>query len=226
MIPLLDKNPRVWIRRPYVTWGILVVCVVAWWPQVNLGDAQLIERFQTWGFVPAEPRAASLFASIFLHGGAAHLAGNMLFLWVFADNVEDAMGHVKFAAFYLLCGALATLGHYAFHADSAVPLVGASGAISGVLGAYLILYPKAKILVPILFFPLFLPAWVMIGFWFLGQSFNSAAALANASSGTGTAWLAHFFGFIAGVVLVFKFKHGATPLFGGSPVPKGVRLRR
>ena len=115
------------------------------------------------GLVPSDLSAAALFSSLFLHAGAGHLAGNMLYLWVFADNVEDAMGHLRFLLFYLACGALASLGHAGLHPSSDIPLVGASGAISGVLGAYLVLYPKARILVPIIIFPLWVPAWAVIG---------------------------------------------------------------
>ena len=222
MIPLHDLNPRVWIRAPFVSWALLAACVLAWWPQVGMAPPQLAARFAAWGFVPAD----GLLTSLFLHAGAAHLLGNMLYLWVFADNVEDAMGHGRFLAFYLLCGVAATAGHWAFFPASETPLVGASGAISGVLGAYWVLYPRARILVPVIVFPLFVPAWLVIGLWFAGQAVASVGSVSGAGAAGGVAWLAHLFGFLAGAALVFAFRTRATPLFGGGRLPTGITIRR
>lgn len=191
-------------------WGTLPAC--------------LTERF---GFeADASPRAlgafcganneiASVFYSMFIHGGWFHLIGNMVFLWVFGDNVEDAMGHVRYAAFYVISGLAATAAHVAVNQNDLLPAVGASGAIAGVLGAYLVLYPRATIaaILPIFilfWMPFYVPAIFLIGFWFLLQLFNGAAALATdvVNAGGGVAWFAHIGGFVAGLLLVKLFVLG------------------
>ena len=151
-----------------------------------------------------------LFTSLFVHGGWAHIVGNMLFLWIFGDNVEDRMGHGRYLAFYLLTG-LAAAGTQTFIAvDTIIPTVGASGAIAGVLGAYLMLYPTAMVQVvvfPLFFLPFFVPAVVLIGFWFVSQLFSGFAEIAsNTTAGSGVAFWAHIGGFIAGAILVWFFK--------------------
>ena len=225
MLPLHDTEKRVWIERPWVTWGVMALCVVFWLPQVAGDTAETLhkmeETFRTFGVVPRELAMHTLVSSIFLHAGFFHLAGNMLYLFIFGDNVEDALGHKRFLIFFLACGILASLTHVLFYPNSTAPLVGASGAISGVLGAYLVLYPKAKILVPIIIFPLFISAWIVIGFWFIYQISNSSGAAES-----GVAWFAHLGGFIAGVVLVFPFRRKIAPLFQGGELPHGIRLRR
>jgi membrane associated rhomboid family serine protease len=146
---------------------------------------------------------------MFLHGGWFHVLGNMWFLWVFGNNVEDAMGHVRFAAFYLLCGLLAAAAQVASGPSSPVPMVGASGAISGVMGAYLVLYPRVRvhtlIFLGIIFFRVTLPAWMMLVYWAFLQMLGSLPAIAGAEAGGGVAFMAHLGGFAAGVVLIRLF---------------------
>ena len=225
MLPLHDTEKRVWIRRPWATYAIMALCVLLWLPQAFADDAEALRRieqtFLTFGVIPKELALHTLVSATFLHAGFLHLFGNMLYLHIFADNVEDALGHKRFIFFFLLCGVIASLVHVVLFSDSDVPLVGASGAISGVLGAYLVLYPKAKILVPILFFPVFISAWLVIGFWFIFQILNSAGSAAS-----GVAWFAHLGGFVAGLVLVFRFRRKIAPLFQGGDLPRGIRLRR
>jgi membrane associated rhomboid family serine protease len=160
------------------------------------------------------PPGATLVTSMFLHGGVMHLAGNMLYLWIFGNNVEDAMGHARFVIFYLLCGVAAALAQALPNADSAIPMIGASGAISGVLGAYLLLFPRAHVLVliPLGVFTrlIHLPAMFVLGFWFVLQLINSALA---AGGQGGVAWGAHIGGFIAGMILIPLFKHRHVRLF-------------
>lgn len=165
----------------------------------------------------------SVFTAMFLHGGWLHLLGNMLFLLIFGNNVEDRMGHIRYLLFYVVCGYAAGYGFALFNADSADPLIGASGAIAGVLGAYLVLYPKARVwvLVPFLvFLPLRLPAWLVLGFWFGLQAVYSSG---HGVSGTGTvAYTAHVVGFVAGMLLAWPLKPG-TP---DPPEPPGLLFGR
>ena len=170
--------------------------------------------------------------SMFLHGGWVHLVGNMIFLWVFGDNVEDAMGHARYAVFYLVVGVAATAAHTAVSQNDLTPAIGASGAIAGVLGAYLVLYPRATVaaVLPIFvlfWMPFYVPAVVLIGFWFLLQLFSGIASLAATGvvgGGGGVAWFAHVGGFVAGLVLVKLFVLGRGP----PPQPRAVmgRARR
>ena len=168
MIPLRDDNPTE--IRPYVTIGFIVACVLVFLNQVSLPDRYLEAFIYQYGAIPAVvfghadlpneliavPPLGTLFTSMFLHGGWMHLIGNMMYLWIFGNNIEDVMGHVKFIIFYVICGILAALSHAIIDTNSIVPMVGASGAISGVLGAYLLLYPRAQVLVliPLGFFSL------------------------------------------------------------------------
>ncbi|MER6785404.1 rhomboid family intramembrane serine protease [Streptomyces sp. NPDC000658] len=167
--------------------------------------------------------ALSVFTAMFLHGGWLHLLGNMLFLLIFGNNIEDRMGHVRFALFYVVCGYAASYGFALFNADSTDPLIGASGAIAGVLGAYLVLYPKARVwvLVPFLvFLPLRLPAWLVLGFWFVLQAVYSSG---EGVSGAGTvAYAAHVVGFLAGMLLAWPLKAGTPP----PPEPRGLLFGR
>lgn len=223
MIPIGD-SPR---RRtfPFVNWTLIILNVIVFIYELSLPtERQLNAFFLTWGVVPAEFRnfwenpdpglLIPLVTSQFLHGGWLHIIGNMLFLWVFGDNVEDAMGHLRYLIFYLLGGILAALAHIALNPNSTVPAVGASGAIAAVMGAYLVLYPTAivQVLVPVfLFFWTFhIPALVLIGIWFLTQLFAGLAeigAIGEATGGeAGVAFWAHIGGFIAGLVLVFFFR--------------------
>jgi membrane associated rhomboid family serine protease len=161
---------------------------------------------------------ATPFTSMFIHGGWLHLIGNMIFLWVFGDNVEDAMGHVRYAIFYVVVGLAASAAHVFMNQNDLVPAIGASGAIAGVLGAYLVLYPRATVsaILPvfiIIWIPFRFPAVVLIGFWFLLQTLSGVVSLASADvvgAGGGVAWFAHIGGFIAGIVLVRLFTAGGA----------------
>lgn len=158
---------------------------------------------------PGERVFLQVFTSMFVHGGIAHLVGNMLFLWIFGDNVEDRMGHVRYLVFYLLCGIIAAAAQTYMSLDTVVPAVGASGAIAGVLGAYLMMYPFASIQViifPLFFIPFFLPAIVLIGVWFVMQLVSGLGDLGQSTVGSGVAWWAHIGGFIAGAILIWIFK--------------------
>jgi membrane associated rhomboid family serine protease len=151
-----------------------------------------------------------LLTAMFVHAGWAHIAGNMLFLWVFGDNIEDRIGHWRYLVFYLVCGFAASALQIAVAPGTDVPSVGASGAIAGVLGAYLILYPTAMVqvvILPLFFLPFFLPAVALIGFWFVMQLFAGVAELGQATAGSGVAWWAHVGGFLAGVVLILLLRN-------------------
>ncbi len=223
MIPLHDDNPtRI---RPVVTVSLIVVCTLVFLWEVSLGP-RMEAAIQLLGAVPAyvtgqtAPQAAllppwaTLITAMFLHGGWMHLIGNMLYLWIFGNNVEDAMGHGRFLLFYLLCGLAASLAHVLLDPRSPIPMVGASGAISGVLGAYLLLYPFARVLVaiPLGFFiyTFWLPAAVVLGLWFLIQI---AGSLSAPTGQGGVAWMAHLGGFVAGMVLVLPFKRKDVSLW-------------
>jgi membrane associated rhomboid family serine protease len=164
---------------------------------------------------------ATLFTNMFMHGGWLHLAGNMLFLWIFGDNVEDAMGHVRYLLFYVLVGALASLAHGAVDMDSTTPALGASGAIAGVMGAYIVLYPRATVVIflGLILIPLPLPAFVVIGLWFIIDLFRGVASLGVETASGGVAYFAHIGGFVAGLVLVSAFMLGR-------PAPPVPRRRR
>jgi membrane associated rhomboid family serine protease len=161
-----------------------------------------------------DPWAAwlTLLTSMFLHGGIAHIAGNMLFLWIFGDNVEDTLGHLRYAIFYLLCGILASLAHvastYAFHGDPMIPSLGASGAISGVMGGYILLFPRRRVTVLLFRFLTQVPAWVAVGIWFAFQIISGLGALGPGSQAGGVAYAAHVGGFVAGLGLVKVFALG------------------
>ncbi len=206
MIPLKDHNPR--STPPVVTVVIILANVVAFYSEIRYGFDPVITRF---GAVPSDIlhglRLETLFTSMFLHGGFTHIAGNMLYLWIFGDNIEHYLGHSHFLVFYLLCGLLATLGHILLGGASHVPMVGASGAISGVLGAYLVKYPKAKVvvLIPIIWFLTVrtIPAFFVLGFWFLLQLVYGLGSLDT--QGGGVAFWAHVGGFVAGMALVLVF---------------------
>jgi membrane associated rhomboid family serine protease len=221
VVPLRDDIPtRI---RPVVTYGLIVVNIVVFLMELRLSDQQLSQFFQTWAIVPREFTASlegvppnqdvaewlTLFTSQFLHGGILHIAGNMLFLWIFGNNVEDRLGHIKFLVFYLSCGALAALTQWFFSAYSSVPSLGASGAIAGVMGAYILRYPKAEILtlIPLGFFfwTARIPAFFFLGFWFLQQTVASVASLGAPSNigmeSGGIAYWAHAGGFVFGIIL-------------------------
>jgi membrane associated rhomboid family serine protease len=209
MFPLHDANPR---HRPsFVMWLLVAANVVIFLYMVSLGaERALMEVIRDYAFVPslffADPLGESyrLVSSVFLHGGLMHVLGNMWFLWVFGDNVEDRMGHGTFLIFYLVAGALATLAHALVEPGSSVPLVGASGAVSAVLGAYLVLFPRQRILTFIPpFFLFWLPAWLYLGYWGLIQFLQAASgALVGEAALGGVAWWAHVGGFVFGMLSV------------------------
>lgn len=208
MFPIRDHNPS--DRTPFVTWALIltnVVIFLSYYPQLSGTQAQLLAFFDTWALVPTETlrgeEPVTLISHMFLHGGWLHLIGNMLFLWIFGDNLEDLMGHLGFLLFYLASGLAAAAGQIMAGPGSDVPMVGASGAIAGVMGAYLILFPRARIdvlVILVVIFKIFtIPAWLMLGIWFGLQLVNGVAA--DVSTG-GVAYWAHAGGFIAGVLLI------------------------
>ncbi len=218
MFPLSDDNPREIV--PVVTWGIIAACVVVFLWQLSLGQAGTVAAY-AYGMIPARlaglrtlppeivtvPAWLTVFTSLFMHGGWLHLGGNMLYLWIFGDNVEDSMGHGRFAVFYLLCGAAAASTQALADPASTIPLIGASGAIAGVLGAYILLHPRATVrtLVFLIIFVTIvrIPAIILLGLWFLLQFANAAATPVDQP---GVAFWAHVGGFIAGMVLIPLFK--------------------
>lgn len=208
MIPLRDVIPS--RTTPYITVTIILLNALAWFYELSLTDNVLPVFLQVYGVVPADFRTASLVSSMFLHGSWMHFVGNMWYLWIFGDNVEDRMGHGRFMAFYLLCGAGAALGHVAMDPSSNLPTIGASGAIAGVMGAYFVLYPRSRVLtlVPlIIFFDIVeLPAIVLLGFWFLMQLFSAGAIATTAGTQGGIAFVAHVAGFLLGIIGVFVFR--------------------
>jgi membrane associated rhomboid family serine protease len=220
MIPLRDDVPS--RRLPVVTIGLIIANVAVFLYEIALGPGA--ERlFQYLGTIPYEvmhgvdlppptihPIFLTFFSSMFLHGGYSHIIGNMLYLWIFGDNVEDLMGRIRFIIFYLVCGIVAGLSHVLASSGSQVPAIGASGAIAGVLAAYMVLYPRARVLV-LIFFGFFirsgyLPALLVLGFWFIIQLFSGIASLPGAGRGGGIAWFAHIGGFVAGLALVKLFQ--------------------
>ncbi len=205
MFPIKDAQPS--YSRPFVTMLLIAVNVLVFLYQVSLERYTLNHFIATWALVPAHFEISAVFTSMFLHGGWMHLLGNMWFLWIFGDNVEDALGHAKYLLFYLLAGAAAALGHVLLNADSTIPTVGASGAIAGVMGGYIVKFPHSRILtlVFVFFFVSFVqvPAGVMLAYWFLIQLMSGVGSIAlTQASGGGVAWFAHVGGFIAGVVLI------------------------
>jgi membrane associated rhomboid family serine protease len=227
MIPLHDDNPS--SSKPLVTVTLLVACVLVFLWQLSLGAAGR-RAVLALGLIPAVllgradlPAELSVVAppltvvtSMFMHGGWLHLIGNMLFLWVFADNVEDSMGHGRFVAFYILCGIAAALAQALPQPESIAPMVGASGAVSGVLGAYLVLYPHARVLtlIPLgIWFPMVrVPAGILLALWF-GLQLLSNWLMQSSEKGGGVAFRAHIGGFVAGMLLIPLMKHRGVRLW-------------
>jgi membrane associated rhomboid family serine protease len=206
MFPIGDDNTA---RRtvPLVTYVLIALNILFFFVELSGGEA-FIEK---WAFVPrrflANPAGdfPTLFTSMFMHAGWLHLGGNMLYLWIFGDNVEDSFGHIKFIIFYLLCGLAAIFAQLVFSVGSNVPNLGASGAIAGVLGAYIVLFPKGQVrvlqgqrVIPV-------PALIVIGLWIVLQLFSGIGSIASAAQG-GVAYMAHIGGFVAGLVLSFLFR--------------------
>jgi membrane associated rhomboid family serine protease len=220
MVPLNDENPtRI---TPVVVYALIALNVVVFFYQIGLSDPELKTFVQLYAVVPQElsgsfrgiptqqavPEIVTLISSQFLHGGIMHIGFNMLFLWIFGNNVEEALGHVKFLVFYLTCGVLAGLTHWFFSIESSIPTVGASGAIAGVMGAYIIKFPNARILtlIPLGFFitTVRIPAVFFLGFWFIQQALNGILSLGmpeNIGASGGVAYWAHAGGFVFGAVL-------------------------
>jgi membrane associated rhomboid family serine protease len=209
MFPIGDDDSS---RRtvPVVTYALIVLNILFFLVELSGGDA-FIEQ---WAFVPrrflANPGAdfLTLFTAMFMHAGWVHLFGNMLYLWIFGDNVEDRFGHIKFIIFYLLCGLGATFAQLAFSTGSNVPNLGASGAIAGVLGAYILMFPQGKVKVLMGRGVVPMPALVVIGLWIGLQFFSGIGSIANTAETGGVAYMAHIGGFIAGFVLTFLFRGG------------------
>jgi membrane associated rhomboid family serine protease len=209
MIPLRDVIPS--RTTPFITVTIIVLNSLAWLFELNLPSRDLNEFLQIYGVVPADFHASALITSMFLHGSWMHVLGNMWYLWIFGDNIEDRLGHGRFIVFYLLCGIAAALGQVAMDPTSTLPTIGASGAIAGVMGAYFVLYPRSRVLtlVPLIIIweIIELPAIVLLGFWFLMQLFSAGAIAVTASTGGGgVAFAAHVAGFLVGMAGVFVFK--------------------
>jgi len=206
MFPIRDHNPSG--RMPFVTYALIaanIAVFLSYWLTIPT-ESDLARFFFDWGLVPGYvtqgARVETVVTSMFLHGGWMHLAGNMLFLWIFGDNLEDEMGHLPFAGFYLVSGVAAAALQVAADPGSAVPMVGASGAIAGVMGGYLLLFPRARVdvlFIFIIFFRIFaIPAWIVLMVWFGLQLFNGAVTPTDEG---GVAYLAHVGGFAGGLVL-------------------------
>ena len=206
MIPLRDTQPS--HSPPIVTVILISLNILVFLFQISLDDYERNFFIASYGIIPDRLHYSSILTSMFLHGGWLHLIGNMWFLWIFGDNVEDVLGHGKFAMFYLLCGIAAAVVHILLNADSRVPTIGASGAIAGVMGAYLVKFPHSKIvtLVPIFVFltTVEVPAVFMLIYWFAIQIFSGVGSIGYSNVGRGgVAWFAHIGGFLAGMLLVY-----------------------
>jgi membrane associated rhomboid family serine protease len=223
LLPVYDRNPLRIIPFQFMTISLVLVTTLIFLWETSLPPQMLERSILVYGLIPSvlfgtdqlDPQLApmsppaTLVTSIFLHGDWMHLVGNMLFLWVFGDNIEDSMGHWRFLLFYLLCGAAAGLAQAAAMPASQEPTVGASGAVAGILGAYIVLHPKVKVLVLAMkWFPLYLPAYFILALWLLTQ-------IASVLFGIGgqIAWWAHIGGFVAGALLVVPFRDKRVPLF-------------
>jgi rhomboid family protein len=223
LLPIYDRNPLRIIPFQFMTISLVLVSTLIFLWEQSLPPQMLERSLLVYGLIPSvllgadhldphlSPMAApvTLVTSLFLHGGWMHLIGNMLFLWVFGDNIEDSMGHWRFLLFYFLCGAAAGLTQALAMATAQAPTVGASGAVAGILGAYIVLHPKVKILVlAMTWFPLYLPAYFVLALWIATQ-------VASVLFGIGgqVAWWAHIGGFITGAILVVPFRDKRVPLF-------------
>lgn len=223
MIPLRDDNPR--RTFPAITYLLIAINVLAFLWELGLG-AQLDRVIFSIAFIPRNfwvpgywiSDLTTMIASMFLHGGFMHIGSNMLYLAIFGDNIEDRLGHFRYVLFYFACGIVATLAHAFFSPTSAIPAIGASGAIAGVLGAYLVLYPHARVttLIPIFFFITVrqLPAVVILGLWFVLQLFSGVGSLGvpDAQDMGGVAYFAHIGGFVAGMLLIFLVRGARRPV--------------
>jgi membrane associated rhomboid family serine protease len=236
MIPLRDRNPT--RRTPIITFALIAACFAVFalelWISFRDGDQALERFFEVWGAVPSKITAAvnagdwssqailGIFGSMFLHGGWLHILGNMLFLWIFGNNVEDRLGRIPFLLFYLVGGIAAALTQVWIAPSSDVPLVGASGAIAAVLGVYFVLYPGARILALVFlgfFYQLLeVPALIVLGYWFVLQLISGFGALGASTADSGVAFFAHIGGFVAGLAVGFVVRlTGAARSMGTRP---------
>lgn len=224
MIPIHDDQPSA--TAPRVTVGVIIACVVVFLWQLTYPGGEAV--FYSYGLIPSvlfgeadlPPDVAviapwmTIFTSMFMHGGFMHLAGNMLYLWIFGNNVEDSMGHTRFFVFYVACGVAAAMAQAYQDPGSEVPMIGASGAIGGVLGAYFLLHPNARVLVVIplgfILHPMRIPAWIVLGLWFVLQLVSGGMTPTEEG---GVAYWAHIGGFLAGMVLLFVFKKRGVPVW-------------
>jgi hypothetical protein len=227
MIPLRDNNPRLH-GFPWITASVIGINCAVFFREVIASPAELELLIGTYAMIPARTAAffsgsdvpvtqglVPVFTSMFLHGGWMHLIGNMWFLWIFGDNVEDRMGHLRYVVLYLVGGLAGALTHLVFSSGSTVPTLGASGAIAGVMGAYLVTFPGARILTLIPFFFIYtteLPAYVILIYWLVIQFFSGAASLGTADAMQGgVAWFAHIGGFVAGIPLMLLMRGRRRP---------------
>ena len=207
LLPVGDDNSA---RRtvPYITYILVLVNIIVFAVELARGDPFIVE----WSFVPQRfldnPAGEfwTLFTSMFMHGGWFHIVGNMLYLWVFADNVEDNFGHLKFLAFYLVCGLAATVAQMSVDIHSEIPSLGASGAIAGALGAYVLLFPRGRVKVLLGFFVIPLPAFVVLGLWIILQLLSSVGSILGPEAQGGVAYMAHLGGFTAGFMLALVLR--------------------
>jgi len=220
MFPIGDENEHTGVA--FVSIGLIALNVLAWLLEINQPTEAALQSFvEAWGVVPREystgrdlppsipvPYWTTLLTSMFLHGGWGHLGGNMLFLWIFGDNIEHRVGHARFLIFYLVCGLAAGVAHIVFNSGSVIPTVGASGAISGILGGYLLLFPRNRVYVMTWGGVAAVPAVLMLGLWILLQFINSVGAVAATPETGGVAYLAHIGGFFAGMILAPIFARG------------------
>jgi membrane associated rhomboid family serine protease len=214
MIPLRDVIPS--RTTPYVTITIIVLNSIAWLFELSLPHQALNDFITVYGVVPADFSWPTLITSMFLHGGWWHVIGNMWYLWIFGDNVEDSLGHGRFVIFYLLCGIVAAFGQILIDPSSTLPTIGASGAIAGVMGAYFVIYPHSRVLtlLPLIIFweIVELPAIILLGFWFLMQLFSAGTIVMTSSTGGGgVAFMAHVAGFVSGMVGVLVLRKRQRP---------------
>jgi membrane associated rhomboid family serine protease len=224
MFPIGDQNEHAGIA--YVTIGLIVANVLAFLNEINRPEHAVQAFIFAWGVVPREfavgtdlpplipfPFWSTLFTSMFLHGGWGHLGGNMLFLWIFGDNIEHRLGHLRFLLFYLACGLAASVAHILFNSGSNIPAVGASGAISGVLGGYLLMFPRNQVYVLTWGGVMAVPAIFMLGLWIVTQFIAGVGSIAvtDATAGGGVAYMAHIGGFVAGLILSRLFSIGRQP---------------
>jgi membrane associated rhomboid family serine protease len=204
MFPIRDTLPS--YSKPVVTTIIIAVNILIFLYEASLDPYTQNAFIEQYGLIPSHFHISAIFTSMFMHGGWLHVLGNMWFLWIFGDNIEDILGHEKYLMFYLLCGVVAALTQVFFNFDSRVPMVGASGAIAGVMGAYLVKFPHSRIVT--LFFFIFIvfldvPAWLMLIYWFALQFFSGIGSIGDTTASQGgTAFFAHVGGFLAGIVLI------------------------